>query len=206
MERAVFDRIYNGSVAEGNAIVLRYIRSGKDINVKNYEKKSLLNVAARMGLVEGVQQLIKAKADLNSIDNEGSSALSSSLGNGYVEIVKILIKSGADVNIGRGYKGKTPFMSAVEKGNLELIDLFLKAKVDLSIKDEKGQTALDYAKESGRKDLIDLLSNQRNDNSKKGEVEDSSSQSNEPIKEENNIHKEQHNQAQEKKGWKFWKR
>ena len=202
MERAVFEIMYNGSVAEGNAFISRYIKSGKNVNAKNYKNASILNVAARMGLDEAVRQLINAKADLNSIDNEGTTALMGSIGNGYVEIAKLLIKSGTDVNVGRdNHFGWTPLIMVMRKKepNPELIHLLLKTKADLSVKDKEGQTALDYAKKSGRKDLIDLLSNQIDANSKKDQKEQASQQSNEPAKEENNMLEKEQKQVQEKK-------
>lgn len=155
---AIFNEIYNRTFADGNAIISAYVKSGMDINARNYDGKSVLFAAASMGLTAGVKQLIDAKADVNAKANDGYTALVVAIGNGYVDIPKLLIKANADVNMNDNKWGVTALMSAAEKGNKELVHLILKAKADLSIKDKEGQTALDYATKTGDKGIIAMLS------------------------------------------------
>jgi uncharacterized protein len=158
----IFNQLVSTSSAQGNAILSAYVSRDMDVNAMDYKGKTVLCQAAAMGLYDGAIKLINAKANINAITKDGYTALhyaigNSSQGNDYVEIAKLLVKAGADVNLGKSYGGRTALMSAIELGDIALLRLLLKAKADLSAKDDKGQTAIDYATQKGRQDIIDIL-------------------------------------------------
>ena len=96
-----------------------------DINAVNSKGDPLLIVAATLGNVDAVEELIIAGADVNKPNSfTKDTALIRSLYNGYPEIARRLIYSGANINTINNY-GHSPLYIALEKKQAQLIDLFL---------------------------------------------------------------------------------
>lgn len=95
----------------GNVDMLKqHIEAGTDLNQKNQDGSSPLNIAATFNKVEAAKLLIEAGADLNVKNNEGSTPLHVAAFFCHTEIVKALLKAGADKNR-KNYSGATPYMS-----------------------------------------------------------------------------------------------
>ena len=129
---------------------------GADINAKNSEGWTALHYASRNSRAESVKLLLKEGADVNAVSSEEETALHivAYYGN-YPEIANVLIRNGVDVNAKNIY-GWTALFSAVEGGEIGVIELLLEHGVDTNAKDNNGNTALDFAEED-KYEAADIL-------------------------------------------------
>jgi len=112
-----------------------------------------LIAAAGSDDLEALQGLLEAGADVDSRGVGGETALMFAP---TQSTARLLVAHGADVNAA-DLGGHTPLMRAVERGNRQLVELYLAAGVDLEAINEQRQTALDIAREKGHQELADLL-------------------------------------------------
>ena len=96
-----------------------------DVNIINSKGDPLVVAAATMGNYAAVEELIFSGADVNQTNAfTKDTALLRSLYNGHTEIAQRLVASGADINAVNNYK-HSPLYVALEKQNVDMIDLFL---------------------------------------------------------------------------------
>ncbi|XDA81875.1 hypothetical protein R6Z07F_011806 [Ovis aries] len=118
--------------------------------------------AARKGHVDVVEILLhEMGADVNAQDNRGRNALVYALLNSDDEKVKaitrLLLDCKVDVNV-RGEGRKTPLILAVEKKNLDLVQMLLEQTgIEINDTDSEGKTALLLAVELKLKAIAQLL-------------------------------------------------
>ncbi|XP_051854782.1 2-5A-dependent ribonuclease [Antechinus flavipes] len=118
--------------------------------------------AARKGHIDVVKILLeKMEADVNARDNMGRNALIHTFrdpkNKNVKEIVCFLLKSGIDVNV-KGEKGKTPLILAVEKEDVELVQMILEKSVtDINVMDSDENTAILIAVRNDHLDIVRLL-------------------------------------------------
>ncbi len=168
------------------------ITSGADINAQGEEGRTVLMEACRLGRVHVVRALFKSKNDLsrkcyiggkwytaldlaalnghvdvvkaflkryNGIDV--SSAFCAAIEGGHKEIVAFLLEAGADLNAPR--QDLTPLMCAAQKGDVEILNLLLGARVsrDSKVKIDKTTydevTALMHAAKAGKAEAVKVL-------------------------------------------------
>ncbi|XP_057584834.1 2-5A-dependent ribonuclease isoform X2 [Hippopotamus amphibius kiboko] len=163
MEAAVYGRVES----------LRFLyENGANVNLHRKAKQdqerirkggaTALMDAAEKGHVEVVEILLhKMQADVNARDNMGRNALIYALLNSDIEKVKavtrLLLGCNADVNV-RGEGKKTPLILAVEKKNLDLVQMLLEQKhIEINDTDSEGRTALWSAVELNLKEIAQLL-------------------------------------------------
>lgn len=157
----------------GQVEALRFLyNSGAEVNlhrktVEDQERirkggATALMDAAEGGHVEVVEILLhEMGADVNARDNRGRNALVCALLNSDVEKVKavtrLLLDCKVDVNV-RGEGRKTPLILAVEKKNLDLVQMLLEqTAIEINDTDSEGKTALLLAVELRLKEIARLL-------------------------------------------------
>ncbi|GEM_PF-1798333 len=103
---------------------------GNNINVVNSKGDPLLLVAATLGNLEAVQQIIMAGADVNKRNafTKDTALLRSIYYTNNSEIAQLLLYSGADINAVNNYN-HSPMYLALEKQRGDLVDLFLSSGV-----------------------------------------------------------------------------
>ena len=103
---------------------------GNNINVVNSKGDPLLLVAATLGNLEAVQQIILAGADVNKRNafTKDTALLRSIYYTNNPEIAQLLLYSGADINAVNNYN-HSPMYLALEKQRGDLVDLFLSSGV-----------------------------------------------------------------------------
>ncbi len=117
--------------------------------------------AAASGDLERVKALIAAKADVDATDELGWTPLMKACFNdemdrGFPDIVQALIDAGADIEKQIVY-GTRPLMLAAGRGEASVVDVLLKAGVDVLAKNEGGRTALMMVKEKFYTEVINQL-------------------------------------------------
>ena len=147
--------------ADKTANIRDLLQGSADCNTRNAEGATLLIQAAEIGNLELVKMLIEAGADVNATDPQGWTALMKALYNhdldrGFPEIVSALIDAGADIEIQIGY-GIRPLMLAAGYGEAGVVDVLLKAGVDIRAKNEGGRTALMMVKDKDYVEVINQL-------------------------------------------------
>lgn len=118
--------------------------------------------AAEHGHVEVVRVLLNDMgAEVNACDNMGRNALIRALlspcNDNVEEITHLLLHHGADVNV-KGEGGKTPLISAVEKKQINLVQMLLNQEhINVDDRDHEGKTALQIAVELKQRKIVELL-------------------------------------------------
>jgi len=79
--------------------VKHLVKSGADVNTKNFHGDTLLILASKSGHLDVVKYLVESDADVNAQGaNLKMNALHMASSNGYLNVVKYLVKSNADIN------------------------------------------------------------------------------------------------------------
>lgn len=100
-----------------------------NVNIVNSKGDTLLMVAAAMGNLPAVEELLYAGADVNRKNAfTKDTAIMRALYANHPDIARTLVLSGADLNIKNNYN-HSPLFLVLEKKNGELIDLFLTSGV-----------------------------------------------------------------------------
>lgn len=86
-----------------------------------------------------------------------SYALSNAVEREDINIVELLVNNGADPERTAPYGSTSVFLKAIQKGNREIVGLFLKKGVNPDFQDDNGYTALMYAAEFGHIEIVKLL-------------------------------------------------
>lgn len=72
------------------------IQRGADPNIRNNKGVLPIQIATRLGMVEGVEELIKGGAQVDVADRQGETPLISAVHKRNVQLVRQLLKEGAD--------------------------------------------------------------------------------------------------------------
>ena len=122
-------------------IALKLIHEGAETNVRDNAGRLPLHEAAKKGLKDVMEPLLKRGVDINAVDKEGRTALHEAR---TTEIALKLIHEGAETNI-RDNAGRFPLHEAANRGNEGEVEQLVKLGVDINVVDKEGRTALHYA-------------------------------------------------------------
>ncbi|HRX63568.1 MAG TPA: ankyrin repeat domain-containing protein [Candidatus Absconditabacterales bacterium] len=110
-----------GIIAKSKSHLLKLIKSGEDINIKDIKGNTLLMYYVEDGSIKLVNKLIKDGADLNIQNKLGITPLMLAVKLNYIDIAKILIKNGSNCML-RDNQGNTVIDFVKEKKIEELIE------------------------------------------------------------------------------------
>lgn len=105
---------------------------GADVNMAR-ENETPLTAACELGILNVVEELIKAGADVN-LSNGEVTPLTTACEISHVTLVENLIVAGADVNLRD--EMFTPLTLACEKGQLDVVEELIKGGADVNLCDE----------------------------------------------------------------------
>ena len=123
-----------------------------------YADGHLLGFAARHGLLDMAERLVRRDADVNT--TRGSMDLATPLlqavRHRQTDVAELLIAHGADVNTADAY-GVTPILTAVSNGDDAMTRLLLDNAADTSVTDQQGDSLLHVAAHKHNKALVAVL-------------------------------------------------
>ena len=104
-----------------------------------------LMLAASMGSIEMLKEVLKLKPNINAKDRLGRTALHFACRRGSLEHVTLLLSYDIIEIDEQTNGGITPLMSAVSSGNVHLIAKCLNSNMNPFLMDAIGSSAIDYA-------------------------------------------------------------
>lgn len=150
--------LIGGVYLDQSAVVARALELGAEVNgvsSRDPKGRAALLVAIEIGHNSFLKQLSDASARLDVVDADGNTALHYAVRRGNLAVVKATLAAN-DVNkVNKA--GETALFFAVRKNQQALVSALIAAKVDVSIKNSKGQTAFDAACLAGSRDVLDVL-------------------------------------------------
>ncbi|CAI9737750.1 E3 ubiquitin-protein ligase MIB2-like [Octopus vulgaris] len=121
------------------------IQSKSDINMVSASGYTALHIACNKGFTDIVDLLIQSGADINKKDKYNESSLHCAVLRQHQDIVKLIL-SQAEVEFDiRNTHDQTPFLQAVSKGNLEIMQMLVLKGADLDAINKDGDNCLHIA-------------------------------------------------------------
>lgn len=141
--------------------VLAMLKGGIDPNVKNEQGNTPLIIAASIGDVELVRNLLAYRADPNAANKDGNTALIYAARYNHPQIIYELMRpysllAAVDVNI-QNKQGQTALYWAASRGYEEAVKRLLAANANRNLKAKDGLTARDIAQKKGRRNIVALF-------------------------------------------------
>lgn len=124
-----------------------YIRSGRNLELKDNWGQSAMLWALRNNKVDPVPMLLEAGADPNTSDEKGISILYQALAWDNYEVADQLIEHGADIDLLNGFEyPETILHHCVMKNKPTCVEYLLRQGADRHIRDSFGYTVFDRVK------------------------------------------------------------
>jgi ankyrin repeat protein len=133
-----------------------WISGFANVNQRNDNGESLLQLTAMLGFASITQELLMKKADINTEDDDGWTALHSAAKKGHEAVVRLLLDYHADVNA-KNNNGWTALHSAARKGHEAVVQLLLKHQANANATNNYGWTVLHSAARRGQEAVVRLL-------------------------------------------------
>jgi ankyrin repeat protein len=148
------EELFTAIENNNSAVVMRLIKNGANINVRNHEGDTPLIAAVLDGNIPLTQILLQYGAQANTQEEEnGDTALHlASFNRGDPHLAELLIRYGANIEA-RNNEGDTPLISAVLQQNVPFVEVLLQHGADMYAKNAEGRSPFDYA----NKEISDLL-------------------------------------------------
>lgn len=145
------------AVRESNLeIVQLHMRSGKDLESKDYMGRTALHLAAEQGNIPIVQALLDAGAQIEARSNDDCTPLHSATYHGRLEAITALIAGGANIDT-LAYGKVTPLHTAARRGQTEILKTLLTSGADLEVIQGSEKTPLLIASEHGHVETVKAL-------------------------------------------------
>lgn len=132
------------------------LRSGVDVNQKEDDGTTALEVAVGQNNLEMVRRLLSAGASIGTTNEDGRNILFALDDDSSEELIQVLIRAGANVNQADD-EGNTPLINAAEWDSAELIQALLDAGAYVNTQNEEGNSALMVAAENGNAETLKVL-------------------------------------------------
>jgi len=127
-----------------NNLSVRYAAEGEEAAGQTTD----LMLAAHTGDVAKVREAAASGIAIDAQDPYGWTALRYAVRANNAEAASALIELGASMNLA-SESGRTPLMSAAGNGLTDMVELLIKAGVDVTVKNKAGQTAYDISLRGG---------------------------------------------------------
>ena len=142
-------------------IVKMLLDAGADVKAKSNgrEQTALINAVHQIALTRStdrtgpslIKLLLSHGADVNAVDDQGRSALFYVVPDNFnpidawvTDAARLLIEAGAELNM-RAADAMTPLLTAAQRGQEVLVELFLEHGADAKVANDHGWTGLMFA-------------------------------------------------------------
>jgi ankyrin repeat protein len=168
------DELFEAAKAGNSSKILQLLSTGVDVNSKNNDKVTALQVAVNWNQLDAVKALLAHGANPNYVGGNISPALHVATGRD-TEIVKVLLKAGSNVNLPNMY-GITPlqlaagnrdetFRTLLKDGGyrgpmpkrIETVKLLIEAGANVNSLNNLGSTPLSVAIVNNNLDIAEIL-------------------------------------------------
>ncbi len=144
------------SIISNKEKVTLALASGTNVNAKNKDGKTMVQLALSRAYLEVVELLIVNGADITIRDNYGWTLLHSAIAGGHARIVALLIAKGADIHA-KDSLGLTPLHRAAFDGRKEIAELLISKGATIDARSNSGMTPLYWAVIGKQKGVAELL-------------------------------------------------
>jgi ankyrin repeat protein len=153
LRKTLHDACGEGSVE----VVQSLLDEGADVNQRDGDHATALDVASANGELEVAKLLIKYGADVNCRDKIGWTPLHHVSRGEHHDIAELLLDNGADINA-KQQDLWTPLHFVSCNGNLGIVRLLLERGADIHARDIDGRTPYALASKWRYRDMVRLLS------------------------------------------------
>lgn len=139
--------------------VIAMLKGGINPNVVNDKGNTPLMIAASLGDLPSLQDLLAYRADLNAANKEGNTALIYAARFNHPEVIKMLLlpqtmQTPLDVNA-QNKAGETALYWGAAKGNVEVVKRLLAAGADPTLAANNGLVPVAVAQKNGRGQVLE---------------------------------------------------
>lgn len=143
------------AIQEGHFAIVDVLLQYSNVNLCDIEGMSSLHIAAKLGFLFVVENLIANGADCNQCDKYGRSPLYLSSERGYIFIVATLLVHGAGCNKAIG--DHSPLHIAIKRGHLSVVELLLEHGAECKTNRNYGMFPLYLAVQNGHWSIVNTL-------------------------------------------------
>lgn len=154
LEEQLFAEIASPDCDEDTA--LKLVENGASPHAVNEEGTPLILLAARKGLTDVVDAMLKKGADANAADDRGQNALIVASYKGYAEMAASLLSHGADPNLAP-CTDDMPLYLAASYEQTAIVRHLLTHGAAVDVKTSYGTTALSRASFEGQDEIVQML-------------------------------------------------
>ncbi len=130
---------------------------GAEVNAQNDSGKTALMLAAFLGKLNIIKELLNNGASLTRTDKAGCTVLHYAVDGGNLEAIQYFLMENVDINA-RDNNGWTPLLRSASVGGVkEVADLLCKFKADVNVLDNEKKSALMVAVINGNQPFVQVL-------------------------------------------------
>ena len=152
--------IFASGLSRGG-VLRELLEAGGDVNTRSQigTNMSLIQKAARDGIVDLVQYLLENGANVEDVDDEGSRAIHLATLNNHLEVVKYLsLNGGANVEAVQNVSGQRPLHMACKAGYLDIVKFLIsEAGANAEIRTINEWNPLHFAVAYNRLEVVEYL-------------------------------------------------
>lgn len=142
---------------EGRLDVVRnFLDGGADVDTRNDDYDTPLQLASNGGHLEVVRLLIDRGADVNCRNQDGWTPLHEASWEDHLDVARLLLEHGASVEAANHYRW-TPLHMAASNGYDDIVRLLLERGADANTINDNGRTPAREANAGGYRDIAQLL-------------------------------------------------
>ncbi|WP_264682379.1 MULTISPECIES: ankyrin repeat domain-containing protein [unclassified Wolbachia] len=143
-----------------NKTPLDLARERNNMEMVNFLAQAKLDKDLRVAVIRGnlqtVKNLIEQGANIETKDKEEWKLLHYAAVRNHIMVVKFLVEQGANIET-KDEKGRTPLHRAAERGHKEIVEFLVDQGASIETKSKDNKTPLDLARERNHTEIVNLM-------------------------------------------------